>query len=385
LVDASIAARPASTLPAHTAAVAEQPRITRTFSPITPLPTGHLKVVAARPAAEPGIASSAQAAAPATPERTASRLQTALSVVIYDPSATQGIASPPRARSHDSTSHTIAATLPAPLVVDPDANRAAYLSASSQPVPMTEGAVAIELQQELKRVGCYLGEVDGIWGPGSRRAMTAFIERANALLPVEKPDAILLRLVSAHTGAACGQSCPHGQALDGDGRCLPNAIIAQSMSRGRNVGARGRIQTASSETSLRTQHTARTSVVEGSAYRPASSTALPSAFATRTSTGSTRLSDPYGQTIIASANSQQARASIPGRMAIGGPNPGISGRAGPEPSLNDRQSPAPLAEVRRTRQSRAARNTRQSPQRRSSYAPATRSTRWTATFFGSNP
>lgn len=385
LVDASVAARPNGTLPSHATVLAEQPRITRTFSPITPLSTQHLKVVAARPNVEPGVSWWPQTATTPASERPASRLQTALSVVVQQPSATPDITSRPRARTHVSTGHTVAAILPVPLVVGPDANRATYLHASSESGPLTEGELAIELQQELKRVGCYLGEIDGIWGPGSRRAMTAFNERANAVLPVDKPDAILLRLVSAHTGAACGQSCPHGQALGGDGRCLPNAIIAQSTGQGRDVGARGRIQTASSETSLRAQRPARTSVVEGSAYRPASSTALPIAFAARNSTWASRLDPSSERTKTASTNGPQSRPPIPGRMAIGGPMTGVPGRAALEPSLNARQSPAPLAEDRRTRQARATRNARPSPQRRSSYTPTPRATRWTATFFGSNP
>ena len=51
----------------------------------------------------------------------------------------------------------------------------------------TEDAQRIELirnlQRELKRVGCYQGEVDGDWGSGSRRAMSTFTERVNASLP----------------------------------------------------------------------------------------------------------------------------------------------------------------------------------------------------------
>ena len=47
-----------------------------------------------------------------------------------------------------------------------------------------------DLQRELKRVGCYDGEISGTWSPGSKKAMGAFTERVNATLPLEEPDYI---------------------------------------------------------------------------------------------------------------------------------------------------------------------------------------------------
>ena len=38
-----------------------------------------------------------------------------------------------------------------------------------------------EVQRELKRVGCYSQEIDGEWGPATRRAMKDFTDRANAV------------------------------------------------------------------------------------------------------------------------------------------------------------------------------------------------------------
>ncbi|MGD9925331.1 MAG: peptidoglycan-binding protein [Pseudorhodoplanes sp.] len=85
-----------------------------------------------------------------------------------------------------------------------------------------------DLQRELKRVGCYAGEIDGDWGPLSKRAMSAFTSRVNAALPVDKPDAILLTLVRGHTALACGIQCPSGSAEDASGRCMPRAILAHA-------------------------------------------------------------------------------------------------------------------------------------------------------------
>ena len=60
------------------------------------------------------------------------------------------------------------------------------------------------LQNELRRVGCYDGRVDGDWGPASRFAMASFVKSVNAALPTGRPDTILLSLVRRHSGSACG-------------------------------------------------------------------------------------------------------------------------------------------------------------------------------------
>ena len=97
--------------------------------------------------------------------------------------------------------------------------------------PMDHLGLARELQRQLRRVGCYEGEINGIWTPSTRRAMKAFIDRVNAALPIEQPNSILLAIVQNHQGEACGTSCPAGQALAADGRCLPSALIARAAKR----------------------------------------------------------------------------------------------------------------------------------------------------------
>jgi len=95
-------------------------------------------------------------------------------------------------------------------------------------LPRDRASLARELQLELKRVGCYAAEPNGVWTPASRKAMKSFTDRVNASLPVDAPDEILLALVQAHRGEACGAPCPAGQGLAEDGRCLPGAILAQA-------------------------------------------------------------------------------------------------------------------------------------------------------------
>jgi hypothetical protein len=99
-------------------------------------------------------------------------------------------------------------------------------------VPPDRATLTRELQQELRRAGCYHGELNGVWTPASRKAMKAFTDRVNATLPVENPDYILLSLIQAHEGESCGKPCPPKQGLSEDGRCLPTAVLAHVAKKG---------------------------------------------------------------------------------------------------------------------------------------------------------
>jgi hypothetical protein len=66
------------------------------------------------------------------------------------------------------------------------------------------GSVTRQLQTELKRVGCYDGEVNGVWTTSSRLAMRNFTDLVNAKLPIDKPDHILLALVQGRQDRVCG-------------------------------------------------------------------------------------------------------------------------------------------------------------------------------------
>jgi hypothetical protein len=61
-----------------------------------------------------------------------------------------------------------------------------------------------DIQQNLKRVGCYWGRINGSWNGSTREAMREFTTRTNAALPVEKPDYLLLSLLKSHNGRSCG-------------------------------------------------------------------------------------------------------------------------------------------------------------------------------------
>jgi hypothetical protein len=70
--------------------------------------------------------------------------------------------------------------------------------------------LARELHKELKRVGCYEGDISGAWTSTSRQAMRRFTDSVNAKLPFEEPDVVLLRLVQSQAQRVC--ACPAGAA-----------------------------------------------------------------------------------------------------------------------------------------------------------------------------
>jgi peptidoglycan hydrolase-like protein with peptidoglycan-binding domain len=98
-------------------------------------------------------------------------------------------------------------------------------------IPRDRDKLVRELQKELRRVGCYEGELSGVWTPATRRAMKTFTDRVNATLPIDEPDAVLFAMVQSQPDRVCGKPCPIDQGLSEDGRCLPNAILAKGASK----------------------------------------------------------------------------------------------------------------------------------------------------------
>src|SRR5215467_15997120 len=93
-------------------------------------------------------------------------------------------------------------------------------------IPKDRDALARELQKELRRVGCYEGDISGTWSQSTRRAMKTFIERMNARLPIEEPDAVLYALVKGQHQPVCGTACSNGEVQIADGRCIPSVLLA---------------------------------------------------------------------------------------------------------------------------------------------------------------
>jgi hypothetical protein len=91
--------------------------------------------------------------------------------------------------------------------------RPAATAASTQPSAALPRAadrndLTRELHKQLRRVGCYDGEISGVWSSASRQAMRRFTAAVNAKLPIEEPDIVLLRLVQGQGQRVC--ACPTG-------------------------------------------------------------------------------------------------------------------------------------------------------------------------------
>ncbi|MBS0250690.1 MAG: hypothetical protein JSR78_06455 [Proteobacteria bacterium] len=166
--------------------------------------------------------------------------------------------------------------------------------------PATRTQLARDLQTELRRVGCYQGAISGAWTQSTRQAMATFLDRANATLPYNEPDYVLLALVQSHQDVMCSADCPSGQVMQGDGRCVPAAVIAQTERRRNHQD--GRWLTVTRIADGRT----RGHVV---ASKPADREVLPWQRNQVTA-------DPLPQ--VASAPRPDP---LPGRMSIGGPLP----------------------------------------------------------------
>lgn len=152
---------------------------------------------------------------------------------VFDRPTQFGIAEAP-ATGNPRSSAPVGPTSPGAVVREPQ--QPVHRFTSAKPVG-ADGRRELSrfIQGELKRVGCYDGEIDGVWTGSTRKAMKSFNDRINASLPVEEPDYILLTLLQGHSSRACGNGCPTGQVLVGDDRCQPQAVVAQA---GRQSGER---------------------------------------------------------------------------------------------------------------------------------------------------
>lgn len=96
---------------------------------------------------------------------------------------------------------------PQAVTVAPVARTALPAIRDIAPPPADRIAMIRDLQRELKRVGCYEGEIHGVWTRSTRDAMERFTDLANAKLPTHEPDIVLLSLVRGHAGnTGCDQS-----------------------------------------------------------------------------------------------------------------------------------------------------------------------------------
>jgi len=161
-------------------------------------------------------------------------------------------------------------------------------------IPKDREILARELQKELRRVGCYEGDISGNWSQSTRRAMKTFIEHMNARLPIEEPDAVLYALVKGQHELVCGKSCSYGEVQSANGRCVlllahvkcktaPSASAAVEKPAAAIVGGSPGTMSQSTEPSLEGRM-----ALAGPSARPAVDTTTPRDRASRAVTSASR-------------------------------------------------------------------------------------------------
>jgi Caspase domain len=103
--------------------------------------------------------------------------------------------------------------------------------------------LARRLQAELKRVGCYAGDVDGNWGAGSRHSLEAFVRTTGFPIKELAPSADALTAVSSQRVRICPLHCASGE-VDQGGKCIvarprePDAKVRDTSTGGVSVPRR---------------------------------------------------------------------------------------------------------------------------------------------------
>jgi hypothetical protein len=207
---------------------------------------------------------------------------------------------------------------PTPVVVRLPARTALPPPSKVAAMPSDRVSLARALQQELKRVGCYEGQLDASWTPLTRKAMQAFNERVNALLPIGEPNEILLALVQSQQDRICGVPCPPEQGLTDEGRCLPNAILAQAHKRPLQQTAltQQNSSTATAEASSRTIASWSIAATTTTATLPLSDDQERMSLAGPTGQAST-MPNPPGSSIPAAASSLPRQPTSPAPRKFG--------------------------------------------------------------------
>ena len=65
--------------------------------------------------------------------------------------------------------------------------------------------ISRRVQTELARVGCYRKPIDGVWGPGSKKALSDYFQRTKQARTSLEPDVNLLSDLFLRSGRICRQ------------------------------------------------------------------------------------------------------------------------------------------------------------------------------------
>jgi len=115
-----------------------------------------------------------------------------------------------------------------------DSRNATLTPAADKPVNLaslapaaTQNDINKSVQLELRRVGCYSGNVDGDWDSASQRSLSQFNRNAGMKLDVKSANADTLDAIKQKSTRVCPLICEHGFKADGD-RCSKIVCAAGS-------------------------------------------------------------------------------------------------------------------------------------------------------------
>ncbi|SCW66602.1 Caspase domain-containing protein [Ancylobacter rudongensis] len=100
--------------------------------------------------------------------------------------------------------------------------------------PVTlDAAFYSQMQAELNRLGCSVGEPDGVWGRRSEQGLALLRRHADRSLPDSEPDPEFLNQLKAMDGRVCPLSCSVAEEVRG-GIC-----VAKTCPSGQKLSAKG--------------------------------------------------------------------------------------------------------------------------------------------------
>ncbi|MDO9414749.1 caspase family protein [Pararhizobium sp.] len=120
----------------------------------------------------------------------------------------------------------------------------ADLTAETAPEDTT--ALVRQIQEQLNRVGCRVGNPDGEWGPRSVRALNKFRRLGGTKLETSDPSPDMLLALNAANGTICPLECGAAQVLK-NGQCIAKTCSANRVLSAAGLCVRQNIKEAETE------------------------------------------------------------------------------------------------------------------------------------------
>jgi hypothetical protein len=108
-----------------------------------------------------------------------------------------------------------------------------YLPSPASPPDAPD--LARSLQVELKRVGCFEGAVDGVWGSITKGALAEFVRHSKLEVPSDVPTSIAVETLKSQRARICPLDCGANR-IERNGACVAKAAPDNRPAKPQNVG-----------------------------------------------------------------------------------------------------------------------------------------------------